>query len=764
MSSRGVYLPSSATLLLALVAGALIIGYDVAKVRSTAVVLRLRTDELCGIVKEQAPLQGRAYAAFEAGLREMVELGKITGITRLTGTLVVPTMPDAGGGRFEAYQEDARDFSGVRVISRFESDYGRTVPPPRTIDGYQNLGGQFVTCRVEAEVDTWFGIWRNPFSTESDGENTQSEPRKTIVAQTTFARPLVARGAQTRPPPENRRLIIAIAPQVWMHHPVNPSGGGDRFVFDGPITAGANWPSGGQGRAFANELVRLINPLRNGGPVNNSIYANETGDFPVQGMPMVGGVEVPTINLDRNLWLTSGRQELIRNCVNPHLLVRNAIAQTIVELAARHEATRFSTGLYLLSDDADGSSVDPDSLLRNPPILLRLPGEDLVTPDLQIPYLTSIRAPNVPDGSTGPRWRTPLRPLLGQANTANNIPDVLYAAQLRMCYGLYAARPALSTMFATANVPQAGGRLREILKVEGFESEELYPDPETRLGDLQPGRAQALDQGFTEGGTQQNPLTAAELVGMLGGVQRCPVRMPNGAAPNSATTTCPGGNIEIEDNDVINWAAGPDLLAFFEHLFLNRPAIRSATPPRFTAYPTNQPQPPLPPVAPESLATIDYGEESLHVVLVLSRLPSIFGPGGAKFQALQNLITTTTQDNRLTLTIVFVPNNMNDRDQQLTNIRDLFGIPATPSLDPFTPALFHIGPQAEAFSAANGFGDRPAFNNFGLINNPAANEAATYRAFWYYLLTENESGADFITRMTTDQIFLDRILRSELYQ
>jgi len=283
----------------------------------------------------------------------------------------------------------------------------------------------------------------------------------------------------------------------------------------------------------------------------------------------------------------SDREEMLAACMNPAILLRNLFLSQIIEFASRHGQYRMNSEVLLVgTQNRPPVSNNPNMLSRviNSPTTIVAYGEDLTAESYQVPYVfydsgeSSLVDParTIPEtvfglpyyGSSQGGWIDPF------ATSSHPDPSLkehhaLIANQLRMCYHLYYGT---DHGLQRAGLDSGSGLLHDIDNT-GFEPfsfnpahpASAYSFSEKLRSNLYTGGSDPWDQdcpwgaaGCPDDSGHSRGLNAAEVVSMLGSIQKCPYEQGNIGGANYFTDTA---NVCTKPNSPFPRSNATDLFA-----------------------------------------------------------------------------------------------------------------------------------------------------------------------------------------------------------
>lgn len=281
--------------------------------------------------------------------------------------------------------------------------------------------------------------------------------------------------------------------------------------------------------------------------------------------------------------------ELALSCMNPPVLIRNLFLSTILELMSRNESMRWKTEVLLVNPQPVTTNY-PSTKINyvphsppEPPTLIVQDGQDLSSPQFQIPYISAFHDTGTkPEfGAPVDTWQAPMAEKLSEITPEKSYTS-FFGSQLRMCYHLYSSyrnstlrgfpRPSLSgiTDDPYGLLPRFDYSYRY-----GFFSS-LYGKSPQDPQEYNPATGtMPWDQDFPFGctdltlprcpGDYTRYLTAAEVVSAMGSVQSC----IEGAAPGcdrSKVLLDAGGAVE-KSLTVPLHDLHPDIVGLVKYLY-----------------------------------------------------------------------------------------------------------------------------------------------------------------------------------------------------
>jgi len=544
------------------------LGFDTARIKRAAAELSRQNEIICSTAASKAVIQRDAVKIFRNQINSLVTLPSLDSAKIIDARLISPTMPTDGS--FCEYKDTgcAKTVGLPQVTSgsfaTLLDDAAEPVP-----NGPCNLNcGSAPGCQSDCTFigdirnnpnypkELWSPLWNagNTIACEIDAVVTGTILRnKKITAKTTWWIPV--RGNFDYSSTDVPGLTIAIAPQMTTDA-ADPKfqfcNSGDPYCG----TWGLPYP-GGSDSTFRDQY----DPLYNYDPATTLLFDGQPGEHPFdstyQWIPpeeisatcahqdFSGGP--PTgcpANQDRctgtppydqpgiNCAAASDREQMLAACMNPVILLRNILLSSIVEHASRHGQLRRGTEILMvgaerreLIDSADLSTL-PISF--NPPTSIITFGADLALDKFQIPFVSyhagSLSGPIPPEFQPAlRRWLNPFTPdpLVGPpVSDQMKRHEALIADQLRMCYHLYDKAATGTERIPPTNIYN---NKFEPIATDGSAAYKVF-DPSLRKAAYSSG--DDWDQECPWAGAcavaKTRSLGAAELVSVLGSMQKCP--------------------------------------------------------------------------------------------------------------------------------------------------------------------------------------------------------------------------------------------------
>lgn len=588
---RGVIIPIMAVMSLAVIATLVILGFETSRAKQAATLLRGHTERICKNVARSAMLPQDALATFS---REINLLPKIEPFTRITSAKLVLPLPLDTSGQPSGLNGIFYNFSNTRantcnnsgakafdprptlplalpfaqVASSFRCVNPAAAPnltdctlvhdicdrtqipvlpnqsyPPSMWSDIENAGNT-VGCELTAEVD-------NVLNLSSSATRQISAKAAWWVPVRTRAPYLENFGLSPTSVGSFVGLSLGIATQMttWPGAFGATALGDNRFNFSayGSVLEPLN---------PRRTLLSGQNPQRlnfAGGTFESTSRSSYPPSFgltaPINLPP------APQLLMDNSE--SRAREEYLTACVNPLILVRNIIAGTIVELAARHGQLRNRTQITSINPRHEGD-LSWEAAMNRPAEIVAF-GQDLTNEAYQHPFVTSYVDGAVPGlGTTHSGFLLPWaganglsRYVLSGNPTVRLKRDTFLAQQLRYCFHLWD-----TDLIARPRLPVHGDpSLPSLLPVEyGFLPS--LQNPSGMGGASDPTFYRTWDYGRPWGDSvgESRLLNGAEVVQSLGSSQLCPV-----TADAAGVFTCK--NISFDPATDLE----PDLKAFLDH-------------------------------------------------------------------------------------------------------------------------------------------------------------------------------------------------------
>ena len=326
---------------------------------------------------------------------------------------------------------------------------------------------------------------------------------------------------------------------LYNYNPAIPKPSGFSQVQPHPITE----PGG----------TRLIQPDPISGTIAHETYGYGGGSGDARKVPPAGygeNISCGEDPTDPNCLIPSDREQMLAACMNPAIFLRNSLLTTLAELATRHGQLRSNTEVLMVGTAnrlTSGYAQSGGPVALNNPVALVPFGQDLARAQYQLPFVTYDGGTFEDLDGSGPGLDHSLaqsfRPAQGgqidpwdngkgaidQASDAAAYERLkkhhaLIANQLRYCYHLFHGTAANGK---ERPMPADGA-------IENSQFEPVSSRPDA-YGLISKARTLAYPQDASDRWDQENPwssnffensrsrtLNAAELLSVLGAVQKCP--------------------------------------------------------------------------------------------------------------------------------------------------------------------------------------------------------------------------------------------------
>jgi len=708
-NEQGAVLVASALIFGVLIFFVIAFAVDDSRVKAAAIDLRAKTDSICKAVAYEPMWQRDAYLTF----------GKQVNFIRnrlLFGADIVDAKIGLSSLKSVELDQDIMDCQNCRWYN-YITDSEFSVPV--NLWTQDLFGGNLVACEIEAKIGGvlpnigWFG------------------DKRTIKATSLWSRPVFTGkpfdyGAYlvgSIDDHEMPALSIAVATQMTtsrLH---------DRFLFDDPI-------------------YDDYNPLEENSPGGNEVFS----------LNSLSHTFNPENIKSANAITGTDLEEMLVACMNPPVLVRNALLSMIVELSARHGFLRRNTSILSINSRDEFGNFDYVA-----PALISSFGSDLAMKRFQHPFVSypAGRLEDTEGGSTPGAFGQPK----GRGNSIaaawlnpfDYVPPTshpfgwedslighhsLVAGQLRFCHQLYRGSSTIKMLDRFDFSP-----LYPILEYSGnfLPSEDGYqPNLSWPTG----GGAEAWDISDPwsgclgdQGNSVNKCLTAAQVVASLGTTQSCPYEqtgLPIDIFPTGSCLKPPiGSGFDLE----------PDVLSTM--LYLTDENMHGLKSPGVG---------PLDPVAPVEypLHSSQYTNSPLFVdkntgshILFVTHQPI---RTETERDAISNLMVALEEDKR-PVTIIYIPTSQVDVDDVDTLI-EAFGVSEDYSGTESQNRLYVFSPYEDIHQPG---GD--ACENDGFCFSITASDEENFRDYWQSLLDPHQK---YSIQRRAKAIFLDRILEKRL--
>lgn len=835
---RGIYIPILAFVFLAILAILIGLGIDSSNLKHASADLRLKLEEICKNTSYNPMLQGKAIRIFADQINQLVNSPNrrlAQSVQVYHAKLIIPTfcigdpwctqvtddvnfsaIPNPDTGAVSGFARCNLDGGSDCVFSGKvnKSDY-----PPTLWEDFDNAG-YLIACEIRARAQSMLP--------ESLGGGTEE-----ILAKTVWARPVRGNYLRSVPASTPKGLTIAIASEMTTD--VNDPR--FRFFALSPNPDLLSWsyqslPLGPNWSVVSDFMDRYdplfqFSPTNSGGrlgfsadpvaPLGNITYAlaqpsspssnlhSEPGSTQNRDTCPAGSVSpedtiygqrfgcLPGINCTTNpgsnCLVLSDREEMLAACMNPAVLVRNLFLTTILELAARHGEMRYNTEILHVNPTHRNVAENLIPSNVNPPALISKFGQDIVTRQFQIPYVTYDSGMTPIDSSAPPGKNGWINPFTSNADVNWRSHHALIAAQLRYCYHLYQGSPsALNGTYAGLNRYIEGIDYNATNFLFEPEMYQLWKGDRSGVfplahdypssGGGQWEQNHAWDSGETPigSGSVNRYLSAVELVSILGATQSCPYNQ------NVNSSACYKGR--VGDELSLNWAESnpqsatldlrPDILGTLR--YVNQSAAAIAAPGLFplVEYPlAGDGRPFDPPGTPTNVENAAYkmtAHANSHVLIVthqrlspndVERIYQEVGHGSLATRPITIAYFPTTKVDASNLAI--------DRMRCAFHVAGVLsesscpdGMANTNTPDPNDPnqnALFVFSPYLPKYNADGNPMIDPNFQSIEDQSKPEQAKAADhFQLYWIFLQTD---GRQNIVK-AAENIFLKRILKEEL--
>ena len=599
-TQSGIFMPLVAAVAIGFLSLLFLLAGFTGRVKLAQSEIRAKIDLACGDVAKQVTYSDKINS-FAKQVNYFLDSESLRYAEVLEANLVIPTMPQSDDFGFYAdgtYSEpvgagDVRIISGCGSTDGVCKVYREVIDdsakyPPGFWDNIRNAG-HTLSCEFKVRVKNDF---LSPFFLsllqEEDSE---------IVLKSMWWSPV--RGPSpvynaVNPISTSPGLTIAIGTQMYT------SAMDKRFRFKdtseyenyNPLKKAFPVSAAGKFNFFQEDQLSFTLPPSYAS--GNPVFSAAT-EIPATPRLPPGVWNFP---LDKSSWkkqeasglppfVSSALDEYLTACMNPAILVRNTFLSTIVELAARHGQLRNMTEILHMNPMHRHPDFYPsDERKPNLPVKLVSFGEDLAKSSFQLPYVfyhsgnPGSEYPNpLLSGKTYQKsgWINPFQSASASGWSPQSNVDVakehsLIAGQLRYCHSLYTPG-ALKRYEERLSFLHQGSNFQPGVYEEGWG--DVRQRPHTSSANPQFWDQKCQYQGLTDCSPEdgaKEPLTAGELVSILGSTQMCPYRYED---PRLCHDTVSANYAGHSSADSYYYELKPDIYGTLRYIFGQDLAIKS---------------------------------------------------------------------------------------------------------------------------------------------------------------------------------------------
>lgn len=736
---EGVVIPLLACLMLGVLTIMVMVGIDAVKVKQAHVELQRYAEQICQATISKTVLQAEMYKRFSAQVNLLISEQHLKYSELKGAALIAPTMPGtsnlSGVSDFQTIAPDFKcnlpDGADCRLFTDLNETELQARYPAALWDSSPSASnaGNLAGCELSATITTLMPI-------DLSGTRTVDIFSKTVYWQPLWGEP--EEGGSLNQYLENvlsgPGLSIAVATQMNNQSPSFDTGiYQTAFIADFAASQGFDSPT--------------------------------THSWPTGVVAAAPSEVLPTISCNGDPHCI---QQMRLSCVNPVVLVRNALLSTLAELASRHGQLRTGTEVLHINP----ASIVPSATVElTPPSLIASFGDDIADRFYQIPFIffgTGKVTDSVNNG-----WINPFSSS-GWDSTSSALPNrddwrryyAFLASQLRVCHHIYSVNSPTPTRYSDEGTINLFDNSVEIGSGNvKFEPEQPYffssrysavqdmVSPVRwdqacpwvpSVGDAEPPGCSNLDED----------LTVAEVLAVLGSTRSCPY--PQIESAIGGVADCTGGS-----------ALQPDIIGTLKYLlgklvvFDDIPAIKdlsgASTHPGIV-----MPALQTPGLFPVSGVTNTRKDDFLPVAQNLSSviLLATHRPlRDADLAEIRSLVDDLNDPpGSRPITVLFIPEDKADVTEiNIDNFLSAFNANLY-QRDPLSNRLLIIGPWEIIEDAGEPHGDCAIVTEDGDAVDQIINMSCHLPIYWRDLLTDSDDGvAGVATRL-----FYNRLLRLEL--
>lgn len=735
---QGVVVPLLACIMLGVLTVMIMVGVDAVKVKQARVELQRYAEQVCQATISKTVLQAEMFKRFSSQVNLLIAEEHLKYSELRGAALIAPTM--SGTSNIPAVS----DFSAIGV------DYKCNLPEGGDCKLYTDLEAEDLQARYPAD------LWDSAVNAGNLAGCEFSSQVETVM-------PIDLSGSRT---------VTIFAKTVYWQ----PLWGGVQRAADDSLSDYLENVLNGPGLSIA-----VATQMNNQSPSFGAGYqtdfladfaASQGFDSPIMhswptGVVAAAPSEVlPTISCNGDPHCI---QQMRLSCINPVVLVRNALLSTLAELASRHGQLRTGTEVLHINPASTVPSATAD---LTPPSLIASFGADIADRSYQIPFIffgTGKVTDSVNNG-----WINPFSSS-GWDSTSSALPNrddwrryyAFLASQLRVCHHIYSVNTSTPTRYSdegTINlfdnsVEVGSGNVK-------FEPEEPYffssrysavQDtaspvrwdqacpwvPSVQYADPEPPGCSNLDED----------LTVAEVLAVLGSTRSCPYPQIESAMGGSDCSS--------------ELALQPDIIGTLKYLlgklvvFDDIPGIKDLS--GVSTHPgIVMPALQTPGLFPVSGVTNTRKEDFLPVAQNLSSVILLATHRPLRHADLPEIRSLVDDLNdppgSRPITVLFIPEDKADvTETNIDNFLSAFNANLY-QRDPLSNRLLIIGPWEIVEDAGEPHGDCAIVTEDGDAVDQIIHTSCNLPIYWRDLLTDSDDGAAGVAT----RLFYNRLLRLEL--